>query len=297
MQTLKRQYYGLLKANVFLTCLLILLVNDFYLKSEFPGLITGKLSDFAGLFAFPYFVAVLLPKNRQTIYILTGVLFIFWKLSLSDWIINVFNSLEIISIHRVKDLTDLTALVILPISFKYFERQITKTYVISRVKISFLLILSLFTFTADSIGYQDFKTPYSINSSYLIPISKDLLIKRHFLSVYTGTPINLKDSLYYVEFHHPDKSRVDILFNAKIKSIKKDSCIIKIDSINYEIQCEGLFSGPEQSTVEEMNTLTANDFKSLIEKNVIIQILRNDTTKRFYMRSNRTEDSLQKRYN
>lgn len=297
MQTLKKQYYGLLKANVFIACLLVLLVNDFYLKSEFPGLITGKLSDFAGLFAFPYFVAVLSPKNRRTIYVLTGILFIFWKLSLSDWIINAFNSLEIIVIHRVKDLTDLTALVILPISFKYFNLQITKTYILSKIQFSFLLILSLFTFTADTIGHQDFKTSFSINSSYLIPISKELLIKRHFSSVYTGIPINLSDSLYYVEFTHPNLSRVDIFFNAKIKSNEKDSCIIKIDSINYEIECAGLFSGPKQSTVEEMNSLTANDFKSLIEKNVIIQILRKDTTKRFYMRSNRTEDSLQKRYN
>jgi hypothetical protein len=31
----------------------VLIVNDHVLKHRFPGLVTGKLSDFAGLFFFP----------------------------------------------------------------------------------------------------------------------------------------------------------------------------------------------------------------------------------------------------
>lgn len=43
-------------------------VNDHYLKYQFPGMLTGKLSDFAGLFYFPLFlcaIAVLLVRLFQ----------------------------------------------------------------------------------------------------------------------------------------------------------------------------------------------------------------------------------------
>lgn len=299
MRTQRQQYYGLLKADVFLLCLLILLINDFYLKFQFPGFITGKLSDFAGLFAFPFFLSIFLPKKALTIYILTGVLFVFWKLPTSDWIIDSFNSLDLFLIHRVKDLTDLIALAVLPLSFKYFELQKNKVFSLSRSQFSFLLLFSVFTFTADTIGHQEYRSAYFINASYLFPVNKNLLIKNHFSTVYTGIPINLSDSLFYIEFTHPSKRRVDIFFNAKIKSFNKDSTIIKIDSVTrYEIENEGLFSGPKASTIEEMKSLDAADFKSLIEKKVIFQILRKDTTanKRFYMRSKRTEDSLNRNY-
>lgn len=37
-------------------CVLLLFVNDHYLKYHFPGFITGKMSDFAGLYFFPFLV-------------------------------------------------------------------------------------------------------------------------------------------------------------------------------------------------------------------------------------------------
>lgn len=40
-----------------LAAIAVLVVNDHILKQRFPGLVTGKLSDFAGLFFFPLFLA------------------------------------------------------------------------------------------------------------------------------------------------------------------------------------------------------------------------------------------------
>ena len=37
----------------------LLLLNDHVLKQAFPSILTGKLSDFAGLFFFPFLLAVL----------------------------------------------------------------------------------------------------------------------------------------------------------------------------------------------------------------------------------------------
>jgi hypothetical protein len=44
----------------------LLLINDLYLKFEYHNYLTGKLSDFAGLFAFPYFFSCLIPKKDKT---------------------------------------------------------------------------------------------------------------------------------------------------------------------------------------------------------------------------------------
>lgn len=44
---------------VFLIALFILILNDWVLKHTFNNTLTGKLSDFAGLFAFAFFLGIL----------------------------------------------------------------------------------------------------------------------------------------------------------------------------------------------------------------------------------------------
>ena len=53
-----------LVSPLYLAALSGLLLNDFVLKSAAPGFVTGKLSDFCGLFAFAVFWSVLLPGSR-----------------------------------------------------------------------------------------------------------------------------------------------------------------------------------------------------------------------------------------
>src|SRR3990170_5839611 len=43
-----------------LACIGLLLVNDHFLKRLYPSTLTGKLSDFAGLFFFPFLLTALL---------------------------------------------------------------------------------------------------------------------------------------------------------------------------------------------------------------------------------------------
>ncbi|MBN1371706.1 MAG: hypothetical protein JW987_07170 [Anaerolineaceae bacterium] len=68
----------------------LLLVNDHLLKGLFPGVITGKLSDFAGLFFFPFLVALglamltsrwkLNPRRLGGLaFLVTGLLFVLIK--------------------------------------------------------------------------------------------------------------------------------------------------------------------------------------------------------------------------
>jgi hypothetical protein len=66
----------------FIVSVSILILNDWILKPGFHNDLTGKLSDFAGLFAFPFFLSALIPSQVKRIHILTGILFVFWK---SEW--------------------------------------------------------------------------------------------------------------------------------------------------------------------------------------------------------------------
>lgn len=93
------------------------MLNDLFFKSIFNNALTGKLSDFAGLFIFPIFWTALFPAHKKSVYWLTAVLFIIWKSPHSQYFIETWNKFGIFSISRVVDYSDLSALLILPLSF------------------------------------------------------------------------------------------------------------------------------------------------------------------------------------
>ena len=103
----------------FLVGLFILLLNDHFLKTNFPGYLTGKLSDFAGLFIFPIFLSVLFPKHIRLCYGLTAIGFIYWKLPWSATLLSLFNQHSFLTLHKIPDYDDLLALSILPLSYLY----------------------------------------------------------------------------------------------------------------------------------------------------------------------------------
>lgn len=98
----------ILVSPLFLFFLVVLIVNDFFLKSAFHNMITGKLSDFSGLFIFPIFWSAIFPKQKLWIFISTAVLFAFWKSEYSSLIIQLVK--PYFSIGRTVDLSDLIAL-------------------------------------------------------------------------------------------------------------------------------------------------------------------------------------------
>jgi hypothetical protein len=108
-----------LTSTGFLFGLAVLLVNDLVLKLAYPSLLTGKLSDFAGLFIFPMFFAALIPRHTRPIYVATAIAFVWWKSPLSQAFIDNWNETPLYDIARVVDYTDLVALAVLPISLAY----------------------------------------------------------------------------------------------------------------------------------------------------------------------------------
>src|ERR1044072_1491572 len=148
MDVLMKRRLDLLVSPLFLAALAALLLNDLLLKTLFHNLVTGKLSDVAGLFIFPLFGVAFFPRHKRAIYLLTAILFLFWKSASSEPLIAAWNRFAALPVQRVVDATDLLALWVLPLSYLYVDNE--KQGTPSRRAQYLLAALSLFAFTATS---------------------------------------------------------------------------------------------------------------------------------------------------
>lgn len=129
----------------FLLSLAVLLLNDYYLKSSYSNWLTGKLSDVVGLFLFSLFWAALFSQRTRAVAVISGILFLMWKLPLSQPAIDFWNSISSIRIARVVDYSDLLALTVLPFSVRYFNSyrpvRVRQVLAVPVVVLSFFAIL------------------------------------------------------------------------------------------------------------------------------------------------------------
>ncbi|SDD17237.1 hypothetical protein [Niabella drilacis] len=165
MHTAKQQ----LGHPVFLLSVLLLLLNDWFLKPVFHNELTGKLSDFAGLFAFPFFLSVLLPAQKKTVHILTALLFVWWKSDWSQPFIDALNNCYI-PVGRVVDYTDYIALI--SIAGSAFVLQNRRAYRLNKIAFNSILIISSFAFAADQMATEQ----YALNKEYTFDCSGKQLI-------------------------------------------------------------------------------------------------------------------------
>lgn len=181
----------------FLMGLLLLILNDHVLKQEFHNGITGKLSDFVGLFIFPIFWAALAPKYKKLIYSVTALFFIYWK---SSWSQHFLDWLQVknLPITRVVDYTDLIALFVLPLSY-YFFQHAQPIY-----KRSFLVtpiaIISFFAFCATSMPNYHVKNP-EIKHEYIKGF-RTKLSKEEFINELNKLNIQYSVDSYFYQMHH-----------------------------------------------------------------------------------------------
>jgi hypothetical protein len=153
--------HDLLLTPTYLVSLLLLLLNDLYWKNHNPSWITGKLSDFSGLFCLAIFLSVLLPNWSVGVNIGLGILFCFWKSPYADVVINQWNALSPYHVARVIDYTDFFALLILPVAHLFYSRTETNFRPNTAITI-FVLFLSCFAFLATSrSNYENYDSVYS----------------------------------------------------------------------------------------------------------------------------------------
>jgi len=100
----------LLLHPLFILSLACLLANDIYWKYEYYNWLTGKLSDFAGLFVLSVFLSAFFHRHTLLIYIGITIFFIWWKSPLSQPLIDLLNRSLDLSFNRTIDYTDLVAI-------------------------------------------------------------------------------------------------------------------------------------------------------------------------------------------
>ncbi len=111
---------GRLLDPVFVVALAVLLLNDHVWKAEFHNFWTGKLSDFAGLYAFAWVGMSLLPRMKQQVPWLAAAAFICWKSPLVEPLLSGWNATDIWPLARVLDYGDWWAVAVLPLANRRF---------------------------------------------------------------------------------------------------------------------------------------------------------------------------------
>lgn len=217
---------SILNSYGFIIALAILLLNDFILKDLYGNWLTGKLSDFAGLFAFSLFFIAFFPKHKQTVLYATGILFIFWKSPFSQPYINFWNNLSIFSIQRVVDYTDFIALLMLPLAGLY-AKIVPKA---PELKLNPILpiLVACFAFVATS-----YHSNVKVDKTYTYPFSKD--------SLETLINTRLIDSVY-ADFKpdsmatNPDTIRLNVLSNFCFHDLKVYVSILETREKNVQVK-------------------------------------------------------------
>lgn len=168
----------------FIGGLLLLVLNDHYLKWEFHNWFTGKLSDVVGVFILPFFIAFVLKGRARIAVIFTALFFIWWKSSISTSAIELYNEFAIIPICRIVDYTDYFALAMLPISYltiRSLEYRSTASNISLRWFTIPLGVMSCFVFMATSPPLSYYRQQADNGSLKLYSSKKISLSKEEIL--------------------------------------------------------------------------------------------------------------------
>ena len=248
---------------LFLASIFLLLINDLYLKFEYHNYLTGKLSDFVGLFAFPYFFSSFFPKKIKPIYILSGIFFVFWKSEFSQPIFDFAHS-NGIGINRTVDYSDLIALLVLPISYIYWYRK-SKLLIEPRKNLKPIIIgISCFAFVATTLPKHYEKL--SIKSEFSTNVNSEYQSVRKKLNFYKEGLF--ENDSYWIEL--PEKSaRIATLI--KVDPINEKVTKIALDSIlSFTVEGNGFIfsSGIDNDDVEYIRRLSKNEIEELFSKQI-----------------------------
>jgi hypothetical protein len=154
---MRNRVFAMLTSWVFVSSLAVLLINDHVLKQAYPGFVTGKLSDFAGIavVALPLFAAF--PRRTLAIYLAIVAAFLWWKSPASSAFISFMNEASPLNIGRTVDYRDLLALAILPLCSRYAAsrpRGIASEDVLRRWVLPPVIAATLFGVMATSLPPQ-----------------------------------------------------------------------------------------------------------------------------------------------
>lgn len=162
---------------IFIIGILILFINDQFLKFAYPGLITGKLSDVCGIIIFPLLLTYIFPKLRENSVWVAMLIFAYWKSSYSQNLIDFYNQFSPIETSRIIDYSDLLVLALLPIPYYILKKdRLIELISIKKVHPSLIFIPSIliliaktppksYFYTKTNGNLKCFKCDININQS------------------------------------------------------------------------------------------------------------------------------------
>ena len=149
-----KQRLSYLSHPLVIAALLLLLLNDFLLKAIYPGALTGKLSDFAGVLLLATVIFVLSGKRWLGV-ALTIVSFTWWKLTWSQPFIDGWNAYTAFPISRVVDITDLSAFIALPLLYAIRLRKKQSIHRWREPALLTVISLALLASNSDDIRFMN----------------------------------------------------------------------------------------------------------------------------------------------
>ncbi len=170
--------FSYLRTPIYIFSLFLLILNDVILKSAYHNAITGKLSDFAGLFVFAGFWSCVFPKSKTTVHWMIAIVFVWWKSSYSEELIQILHQIHL-PVNRVVDWTDCIAISVLPMSLWQLKRRGHQSnFKVRSILNPILACVSLFAFVATSVPPLRPVSLNKINKEYRFPFSKRELVSR-----------------------------------------------------------------------------------------------------------------------
>jgi hypothetical protein len=150
----------------FFVSLAILLINDYYLKATYSNWLTGKLSDFAGIFLVSLVLFALMPSRIRVCGCIVTTLFALWKSPVVEPFVDFVRASGITNFGRVVDYTDLIALIMVPLAAFVSKTWKPAKPIRPRLQSAFALpAITLFVFAVTGTSIATFTETYTIQKS------------------------------------------------------------------------------------------------------------------------------------
>ena len=232
---MKAKRFMILVHPVFIVSLLLLLLNDNYLKEEYHNGLTGKLSDVTGLILLSLLFFIFTGTKIWAV-LLSAAFFIWWKSPLSTPVIDLLNGFFNIDIQRVADVSDLITLPAVLIVYAVKPHQVIEGETIKKLGAIASGCFCLFAFCRTSqirqVNYNLRDQEVRINEYFETKMSEDDIFEkfqRLNITFYKDSirfyPLR-KTELYYhdslssslLPLHWPQNSRNPELYERRVES-------------------------------------------------------------------------------
>jgi len=220
---------------IFIGAVLMLVLNDWYLKQTLANSLTGKLSDVTGLFAFTFFFSAVFPRKVKLVHLFTTLLFLIWKSPLAQPLIDGLGTLGL-PLSRTVDYTDYLALMILPVSYYAFKTPVK--HALKPAWLSAISVFSLLAFAATSLPPGSYKKVDHINKTYPFNFSKRELVTR----------LNAMQ----LDYVHEINKNIKYQNGLNRGNTVKDSSFIDFDSRTSTFYYSGAFSNGKKDTIARL---------------------------------------------